>query len=502
MIINRTILLASAMMTTGAIMAQDSYDAANFATKDLNGTARYVGMGGALGALGGDISVMATNPAGTAMFRKTDAAVTMSGVFSDKGQLGHDGSRMSIDNAGIVVSMPTDDGSSLKYVNFGANYVKARNYLGNLNTDISNLLGPGGTGFSQTFQIADLANMAYDNGNFGMLADMSAPIYDKDGVMTKDAIIAERLDEHGNFLGYEGIAANAANYQRATYGSVSQVDMNLSFNVLDKYFFGASVGVYDVNYSRESFYQELGVDGAYYDFSNWYATDGTGIDVKLGFICRPIDNSPFRIGASISTPIWYRFEDMNGSTLYLNDKYLDNQFTDPYMYNYRTPWKFGLSMGYTVGNYFAIGAEYEYQDLSTAKYSEDGHSTAYFRTQNEFIKNNLKGQGTFKVGMEVKPSNSFSIRAGYNYVSAPMADNAYRIIAYDSPFTETDFTNWKATNRFTFGLGYRYNGGYIDLAFQTSMQKGDFYAFDDINLKPTEIENNRSQLMCTFGFKF
>lgn len=482
---------------TGAAVAQDSYDAATHATRDLNGTARYVGMGGALGALGGDISVMSTNPAGTAMFRKTDVTLTLSGVFGDKGQLGHDGSRMSIDNAGIVVAMPVDDGGNLRNVNFGANFSKSQNYLGNLNTAVANLDGL----FSQTFQIANLANQAYDANDFGMLADMSAPIYDN-GVLTKDGIVGEEIDNQGNFLGYQGIPASAANYQRSVYGSRSQVDMNVSFNILDKYFIGAAVGIYDVNYNRESFYQELGIDGMTYDFSNWYNTDGTGVDFKLGFICRPIDESPFRFGVNVSTPIWYRLEDLNGSMLYLNNAFVDNQSTDAYEYNYRTPWKFGASLGYTVGNYFAVGAEYEYQDLSTGKYNENGHETSYFIVQNDFIKNNLQGQSTFKVGMEVKPSNAFSIRCGYNYVSAPMKEDAYRIIAYNSPFTETDFTNWKATNRFTFGLGYRYKGGYVDLAYQYSAQKGDFYAFDEVDLKPTEIENNRSQLMCTFGFRF
>ena len=56
------------------VQAQDSYDAQNLINSDLNGTSRFVAMGGALGALGGDISVMSTNPAGTAMYRKSDAA--------------------------------------------------------------------------------------------------------------------------------------------------------------------------------------------------------------------------------------------------------------------------------------------------------------------------------------------------------------------------------------------------------------------------------------------
>lgn len=489
-------IIAVAMTVSGAVYAQDSYDAANFATKDLNGTARFVSMGGALSALGGDISVMSTNPAGTAMYKKADAAFTFSDVVAKEEVLGHDKTGLSIDNGGIVFTLPVDEGN-VKFVNFGVNYVKGKNFLFNQSTAVENL----NSTFSQTFQIANLANQAYNNNNWGNLANMSAPIY-KDGILSKSGLVIENYDNDNKFIGYSGISASKANLQKATYGGNTQADINVSFNVLDKYFFGASVGLYDINYSRESFYEELGTDGKYYDFSNWYTTDGDGFDVKLGFICRPIDESPFRFGITIHTPTWYRMEDVNGSVLYLNDTYIDQKVTDPYDYNYRTPWKFGFSLGYTVDNYFAIGAEYEYQDLSTCHYSWEGYQTNYFQTQNKFIKNNLQGQSTFKVGMEVKPASAFSIRAGYNFVSAPFKNNAYRIIAYDGPFTETDFTNWKETNRFTFGIGYRYKGGYVDFAYQYTAQKGDFYAFDETSLKPTDIENNRSQIMCTLGFRF
>ena len=505
----RLFMIATMVVSATTLMAQDMFEATNFATKDLNGTARYVGMGGALGALGGEISVMSSNPAGTGLFRKSDAAFTVGGVFGSKGVLGHDASRLSLDNAGILVSLPTDEGS-VKYVNFGVNYVKNKNFLFNQDTQIQNLT-VGGINLSQTYQIANLANTSYDNDYWGgALADMGAASYDENGNLTKYGLIGENYLFDPNtgqdvFDGFTGFGADKANMRKATYGGITQADVNLSLNVLDKYFFGASVGLYDINYNRESFYEELmSIPGgsAYYDFNNWYKTTGDGVDLKLGFICRPIDDSPFRFGIHVHTPTWYRMEDVNGSVLHINDVYVTEKFYDPYSYDLRTPWKFGGSLGYTIDNYFAIGAEYEYQDLSSMHYSEDGYQTNYFRTQNDLIGKYLKGQSTFKVGMEVKPTNEFSIRAGYNYVSAPMKSDAFKVLAYDSPFTETDFTNWKATNRFTFGLGYRYKGGYIDLTYQYSGQKGDFYAFDDIDLKPTEIENNRSQIMCTVGFRF
>ena len=58
-----------ALTTTLSSMAQDTYESAKLMNQDLNGTARYVGMGGALEALGADISTMSTNPAGIGLFR-------------------------------------------------------------------------------------------------------------------------------------------------------------------------------------------------------------------------------------------------------------------------------------------------------------------------------------------------------------------------------------------------------------------------------------------------
>lgn len=479
----------------GSAMAQDTYDAANFAGSDLNGTARYVGMGGALSALGGDLTVMGTNPAGVGLFRHNEVNFGASAIFTDeKGQLGHDATRASIDHAGVVFALDQDNrgNSGLQYVNFGINYAKKRNNLGNALVNVQNLDGI----FSQTYQIRDMVSQNYDAfGNnydsWGMLGYMGEPI-------------VTFHDDDGNFLEYAGTPAQSAIYKRATYGSTSQVDFNVSFNVSDKFFYGVTLGVYDLNYRRESFYQEIGMDGTPYDLSNWYDTDGEGFDLKFGFICRPIEDSPFRFGLAIHTPTWYNLEDVNGTTVYLNDELTaDPECTDPYEYAYRTPWKFNFSLGHTIDRNFAIGAEYEYCDYSFAKYdSRDWDNDPYFYNINEYTKEALRPVHTFKIGCEYKPIDNFAIRLGYNYVSSPFKSDAFRVIAYDSPFTETDYTNWKGINRLTVGLGWRWQGGYFDLAYQLQTQKGDFYAFDDQDLRPTVLHNDRSQILATLGFSF
>ena len=56
--------------------SQNMYNITNLLEKNPNGTARFVSMGGAMGALGGDLSVMGTNPAGTAIYRSSDFNLT------------------------------------------------------------------------------------------------------------------------------------------------------------------------------------------------------------------------------------------------------------------------------------------------------------------------------------------------------------------------------------------------------------------------------------------
>ena len=68
--------MTCALLLSSEVGAQTIYDAAKFSGKDLNGTARFVGMGGAMGALGGDISTISTNPAGIGIYRSNDLMTT------------------------------------------------------------------------------------------------------------------------------------------------------------------------------------------------------------------------------------------------------------------------------------------------------------------------------------------------------------------------------------------------------------------------------------------
>ena len=56
--------MAALALMAVPMAAQETYQDTKLVDNDLNGTARYVGMGGAMEALGADISTISTNPAG------------------------------------------------------------------------------------------------------------------------------------------------------------------------------------------------------------------------------------------------------------------------------------------------------------------------------------------------------------------------------------------------------------------------------------------------------
>lgn len=90
-----------------------------------------------------------------------------------------------------------------------------------------------------------------------------------------------------------------------------------------------------------------------------------------------------------------------------------------------------------------------------------------------------------------------------------------RDMTVDSPGTmyasTTDYVNWKDTNRFTCGVGFKVGKMNIDLAYQLSNTDGEFHPFQDyqslasstsVSTGVTKVSNKRSQGLLTIGYTF
>ena len=536
-------------MAAVAAVAQTQYDAARFSGSELNGTARFVGMGGAMSALGADISVIGTNPAGIGLFRSHDLSLSFgfnkNVTNSNLGgtEVKDERTRASFDQLGFVYSTKIGNKTDLRYFNIGFNYHK----MANFNRQFSSRGNLNGSSLSWQMQDMMLGTGAYQNqASYDALLDAEnpytssayygTPFLGSMGVRT--GLVDDVTGNDGSFgmMGWNGASGD---YYSREEGGINAYDFNLSFNVQDRFYFGATLGVYDVNYSHYSSYYETvlddkGNDNGSFQLNNWFTTDGAGLDLKLGVIVRPMEYSPFRIGFAVHTPIWYSLNDRYTATLGTDilafpEKYTEN-LSDYYApdasylleYQLATPWKFNVSMGTTFSNVLAVDAEYEFANYAKARYKDAGGYD--LAAANGAVDKYLKNVHTFRIGMEAKFTPQFSFRAGYNYVTSPIADNSARYVPnlstnkadyiwFDETRTDPEYHNLKARNTLTLGLGYRGKFMYADVAYKYDFYKSDFYMFDDYRFSndgnsivsrnsAAAVNHDRHQLLLTLGVKF
>ena len=549
--------MSVAMLGTAAT-AQETYDNAQLAAKDLNGTARYVGMGGAMEALGADISTMGSNPAGIGLFRRSMVNLSFgTNTQSDAKDIGKDRTNMSFDQAGFVYSMRSGRKS---YVNFGVSYNKSRNF-NQILTAVGALHNASQNKLSAMKNYNDVYRLGRNNGKLtstwngttdytfsqldylysnGLLSDANSQLIG----------MSDNNVEGGNYIAGSGTELDANgkiapafynatgfSFARGASGYIGEYNFDISGNVNDRFYWGLTFGLYDVNYKNNSVYTESLVNASNNSIGDVTIADerkttGTGFDVKAGVIFRPVEDSPFRIGLYVHTPTWYDLSTTNNTSFVngLQQGYgnRNDNIGERYDYKFYTPWRFGASLGHTVGNYLALGVTYEFTDYSTSDIRvNDGGSYDYWGNyyeetyRDESMKSNiksvLKGVSTLKAGVEYKPISSLALRLGYNYVSPMYKKTGYKDATANSYSTyyssTTDYTNWKAINRITAGLGYSYKQLSVDLAYQYSCQKGDFYpfmsyadpsniyAYDNVS-NAVEVTNKHHQLLLTLGYRF
>lgn len=297
-------------------------------------------------------------------------------------------------------------------------------------------------------------------------------------------------------------------YYEEVRGGVNVVDMNLSTNINDRIYLGATIGISTVDYTRCSEYLEYDANGAIYVLENNNFIKGNGFDIKLGAIFRPFKYSPFKVGLSVHTPTWYVLNEYYWAGITDPDgKYFSTIDKDRYgdelnvQSNLTSPWRFNASMSYTFGTYLALDAEYEYVDYASARFT--GRSRVG-KAQNEEIKCNLKGQHIARLGAELN-IEGFAIRTGYNYMTAPFTRGAYKDLYNASAVeTSTDYMNRYEKNVVTFGAGYHGKMFYFDMAYMLEMQDSDFAPFYDYEVPNpvAKVQVANHSAVATIGIRF
>ncbi|MBO4499883.1 MAG: hypothetical protein J5732_06475 [Bacteroidaceae bacterium] len=504
----KTRIYFSALLTLSAMAAnaQTSYDVARLMEEDLNGTARYVGMGGAMGAFGSDVSVISKNPAGIGTFVNNDVNVSFSGSASctsmrnpgiafegtpsatayysdgDKSDL-----RMALDNASFVLTLPTYSEYGLKNVNFAFAYRRV--------ADTERILS-----YHDDFQEPD----------------------------SKNVVFRDFEDNQQN--------------------RINQFDFNLSFNHNDRFYWGITTGVVTSLYRSDGhFYDYYPKQEGFNSPTDYNSVDrmndfnARGWNIGLGVILRPRAGG-LRFGLSFKSPTYYRVNQYYSDYLYAEwgsdytiddkgNKIVPDKYSTNTSYRFVSPLSVNVSAGYSW-NTSAIGLEYEFNAAGLAN----------MKIANQTLKNqcgykDFKSYSVLRVGYETNISK-LSLRCGYNYTFPVFKEDAYKNIGnyvqgedqeykfkgtteFNQNRFDREFENPKGRHTISVGAGYcsapNSEGSqfYVDAAFVYNISNSDFNVgeysvndayhrrVDDRPVDPTVgYQTRRGKLLLTLGWTF
>ena len=439
----KVLFLIGGLLSSMAINAQViSYsDAAIlFSGDENNGTARFNAMGGAFGALGGDLSAGDINPAGLAVFNHNS--------FSGS---------LNLRDTDITTSYG------------GINTMNNNNYF-NLN-QIGGVMVFNGTGRSSFQKIAigvnysiskDFENSWFAAGNSGVTP--ISDFYDPDAV-----------------YGF----AEEQSFENYTDGRNEKFVLSFAAQTSDKLYIGASLTTHDLDYSQLVFADEFNNDGNGNTFdvsaSEQLITFGTGVSLGFGIIAKP--SQEVRLGFAVQSPTWYKLSEeqtLYDDVLYFNEEPDINRGiseVNVFDYNLSTPTKLTGSFTYLFGKDGLISVDYTYKNFKNMKLKP----TSAFSAENQDFNNFLKATSNFKLGAEWRIDN-ISLRGGYLFEESP----------YNDALDTDNLTGY------SLGIGFKFKGRMsLDLAYQNT-KNTDVYNFLNVtNAPPAELDITNDKFTAT-----
>lgn len=587
------LVLSLSILSAGTAMAQGAVDAYRISQPDLKGTARFMSMGGAFGALGGDLSSISYNPGGIGIYRSNEIGFTIdldaqSATSTAQGNSYTDNrTKLLLNNVGAVFTLKLPS-YTFPNLNIGFTYNKGASfnrqyggYIPKLNTSLSNYIA--GVSNSEGVTLGDVSTVYKENSNT-ILFDPYNP--NDDGyaapwisILGYDSYLVApvQYEQNGNTLtdwyGQWG-AGTSGNGQFLVTEKGSRDDYNIVIggNIANVVYWGMNFDIANINYTMNAMWGESLTDAyvpdddnvvskinANWDLNNYYNVNGSGFKYQIGFIIKPIQE--LRLGLSVSTPTWYNLTQTFGAEV-------DYQYADEkpgyaltnlgqYGFNnlcFKTPWKLMGSVAGVIGSKFIVSCDYEWTPYDNMKFSEAGtynygdygydydpgwdyfsagmtrtsggspvsskisqkplgfqNNNPYYDT-NKHIQEYYRSTSTLRLGAEYRVTPSFSVRAGYSFVSSPVKEN----VKNDQVeiFTQGTLPNYRfdnTTNYVTCGVGYKYKRFYIDLAYVYKHISSTYHAFTpEVNKDPRQtvaspqssLSLNNNQIVLSAGLKF
>lgn len=550
------LMISMASVAALAASAQGAVDAFRLSQNELRGTARYMSMAGAFGALGGDLSTLNQNPAGIGVYRSSEIGATLD-IDMQRTTMNNTGStpamnkqtRAACNNFGYVGSVRT--GSSLMpYFSWGATYNRVnsfeRRYRGYFPTAAT----------SWTNYVAQLSTGIPDNKMLG--TDDYDPFFQSNvpwiSALAYNTFLINPSSQYNpddqstwRYQGLYGMGSVAdAEVDVVQKGYVDEYSINFGGNFSNMVYWGIGFGITDLSFTESSYYNEeianakvlnasqtAVVNGdAVWGIENYQTVGGTGFNVKLGLIFKPINE--FRIGLAVHTPTWYNLNftsnswvdyglgDIQDDGYYTWDSQVDkNEYATTqegiWSRKLKTPWRLMASAAGVVGGRFILSADYVYEAYPDMTISD---SDGVFDDITGDIKEYYSPSNELRLGAEFRVTPRFSLRAGYGFKSSGVKQEVRDGMKYVyTAGTQSIYEFSGDRQNVTLGLGYRFGGFYVDAAWVHSTKKSEWSAFSTFpramngeaeyelasGATPgphAQITDTRNHIVLSLGFKF
>lgn len=438
--------------------AQNEVDALRYAYQGTPGTARSLGMGGAFGAVGSDMSSASINPAGLGLYRRGELQMGFSLLNSNSntnfnGQnSGASKDKLGIQNFGYVSSRVGSD--DIYFINYAFTYNRSSNFNQQVIVD-----GNAPNGSILDFFVAQANGNHYDS--LGTYFPFSTGLaWNTYGIDTVS----------GSVDLYKAPYTGGDVRQRKVIdrgGFMAETAFSAGLNMGGEFFLGGTVGIVRARYLENNNYTETfaaGQDISSLEFREKLDASGMGILLRLGFIARIKER--LRVGASYQSRTSISFdEDYSTSmtTLVNLRQWTDTSSLNNNSYNITLPSKLSLNAAYTLGEIGIISADYSFTNLSRINMSSgtsDGYSYAL---ENEVISKIYRGVHEARMGAEIRALELWRVRAGIIYQVSPFAQG---------------YGNSDAAITYSFGGGYRKERFFADVAFLLKHRNEVYYMYD------------------------
>lgn len=474
----RILLIFASLFYVTVVSAQNEVDALRYAYLDPVGTARYSALGGATGALGGDLTNMAFNPAGIGVYRSGSfaftptwyTAKTNSAYYAETNSATRNNFQLS--NIGFVTSADFGGKNGFEYVNFGFAYNQLANYTRDI--FVSGMNSFGSFLDDETVYVND---------------------YGPDGNLYVNTDVIYYDDASGEYINDYMLAPGNGGYQQKSIrskGYAGQYDFSLAANYDNKLYVGGSIGILHVKYEESAFYSETPHESVpnllYFENDDFFRTKGNGVNFKFGIIGRV--NDYIRLGAGIHTPTFFSMRDTYNSKVLGRIDYVDGPSDNTsssgnnfFEWELMTPFKALGSAAFIYKNFGFVSFDYEYIDYSAMNMQAIDYS---FTEENQQITKLYGVAHNFKVGAEFN-MGPLALRGGYSI--------------YGSPFHKDSENSNASRAVLSGGLGFRSELMFVDFTVKHAQRDEYYYIYGSTDSKAS-LENQQMSYITTIGFKF